>query len=186
MQTVPEAPGVAFLGRHHAARVEKLGGAALPDDARQHGTCSHVAAGQADAGKQEGAFRCRRGNPQVRCHRQNGASPHRHAIDRRDNRLAAGDHRLDQIASQAREGEEVLHRQADQGTDNVMHITTRTKIAAIRTEYHDIDIAGISQRAKRVAKLGVAVEGQRVLALRTVEADGRDFGLDLPQEMFRG
>src|SRR5690606_17696879 len=52
-QSVIEAPAVALAGRHGAAGVKKLRGTALPDDTRQDGTGTHVAAGKADAGEEE-------------------------------------------------------------------------------------------------------------------------------------
>ena len=54
------SPSVAFLGGHHPAGEQQLGGAALADDPRQDRAGAHVAAGEADAGEQEGGLRLRR------------------------------------------------------------------------------------------------------------------------------
>jgi hypothetical protein len=48
-----------------AAGVEQLAGAALADDARQHGAGAHVAAGQADAVEQKGGLAARRAQPHI-------------------------------------------------------------------------------------------------------------------------
>jgi len=131
MQGVPETPTFALIGAHHPAGEQKLGRAALTDDPGQHGAGTHVTTRQPDAGEQERAFRSRCRQPQVRGHGKDRARPHRHPVHRRDDRLAAGDHRLDQIAGHPGECQQVLRRLADQGADDVMHIAAGTEIAAV-------------------------------------------------------
>ena len=48
-QSIEEPPAFAFLRRHRAAGVEKLGRAALADDPGQDRAGAHIAAGEADA-----------------------------------------------------------------------------------------------------------------------------------------
>src|SRR6185312_14843485 len=102
-----------------------------------------------------------------------------------DDRLAAVEHRLDEVAGHAGEGEKLLHVHADQRTDDIVDIAAGAEIAAVGQEHHRIDVAGIDEIAERVAKLGIAFEGQRVLALRPVEPDGGDAIFDLPEKMLR-
>src|SRR5690606_798039 len=52
-------------------------------------------------------------------------------------------------------------------------------------EDEGVDVVGIGERAERVAKLRVAFEGQRVLALGPVELDHGDAALRAPEEMLR-
>ena len=109
-QPVVEAPALAFLGGHHPAGEQQFGGAALADDPRQDRAGAHVAAGEADAGEQEGGLRLRRRDPDVRGHRQDRAGAGADAVERRDDRLRAGAHRLDQVAGHPGEGEQARHR----------------------------------------------------------------------------
>ena len=108
-QPVVEAPALAFLRGHGAAGVEQFGGAALADDARQDRAGAHVAAGEPDAGEQERGLGFRRGEADVGGHGDDGAGADRDAVDGRDDRLAAIEHRLDEIAGHAGEGEQLLH-----------------------------------------------------------------------------
>ena len=103
------------VGAHRAAGVEQLGGPALTDDARQHRAGAHVAAGQADAGEQERRRRLRCGEAHVRCHGDDRSGADAHAVDGRDDRLAAPDHRLHQVAGHARERQQLLHVHATSG-----------------------------------------------------------------------
>jgi hypothetical protein len=120
MERVPEPPGETLLGAHGPSGVEELRRAALADDARQHGAGAHVAARKAHTCEQEGASRLRRGKPEVRGHGDDGACADCHPVHRRDYRLAAGQHRLDEVAGHPRKGQEVLHRLSDQRTDDIV------------------------------------------------------------------
>ena len=182
-QPVVEAPALAFLGSHRPPRIEKLGGAALADDARQDRAGAHVATRQPDPGEQEGGLGLRRREPDVRRHGDDGARSDGDAIHRGDDRLAAIEDRLDQIAGHPGEGEQLLHRPADQRPDDIVNIAAGTEIAAVGQEHHGVDIAGIGEASERIAQLLVRFEGQRVLAFRTVEADRGDATLDIPQKM---
>ena len=101
-------------------------------------------------------------------------TPSTAAIDR----LAAVEHRLDEVAGHPGEGEQALHVAADQRADDVVDVAAGAEVAAVRAEDDDVDVVGVGERAEPVAELGVAVEGQRVLALRPVERDARDAVLD--------
>ena len=52
------------------------------------------------------------------------------AIDR----LAAAEHRLDEVAGHAGEGEQALHVAADQRADDVVHVAAGAEVAAVRAE----------------------------------------------------
>ena len=122
VQRVPDPPGRALFSAHHPPGVQQFRGPALADDARQHGAGAHVAASQSNTSEQKCAFRVRRGQPQVRCHGDNRPGPDGNPLDRRNDRLAAADHRLDQVAGHPGEGQKILHVHADQRADDVMHI----------------------------------------------------------------
>src|SRR5258708_6170478 len=71
----------------------------------------------------------------------------------------------------------------DQRPDDLVHVAARAEIAAGAGHHHGADLAHIGELAEQVAELGVAREGQRVLALRPVERDRRDRSVDRPAEM---
>ena len=144
-EPVVEAPALALLGAHRAPGVEQFGRPALADDARQDGAGAHVAAGKADAREQEGRLGRRRREPDVGGHGDDRARPHRHAVDGRDDRLAAVQHRLDEIARHAREGEQLLHVHGDQRADDVVHIAARAEIAAIGQEHDRMHVVLVDQ-----------------------------------------
>src|SRR3546814_5099698 len=60
------------------------------------------------------------------------------------------------------------------------------KIAVGTGEDHDFGRGRVHYRAKRVAQLRIAGEGQRILALGPIEGDRGDAGLESPAEMLRG
>ena len=65
-----------------------------------------------------------------------------------------------------------------------MHVTAGGKIAAVGGEDHAVDVLGINQGAEHITQFGIAVESQRVLAIRAVQAD-RGYAIRcLPDEMF--
>ena len=180
---IVEPPPLAFFCRHRASGVEKFGGAALTDDPRQYGTGAHVAAREADPGEQESRFCIGGRQTQVRCHGDDSASTNADAIDRRNDRLAAMHDRLDEIPGHAGEFEQALHIHLHQRPDNIVHIAAGTEIAAIGTEDHRLDIVGIGEGAETIAKFGITVERQRVLAFRAIERDDRNAVLAVPFEM---
>ena len=144
-EAVEEAPGGALVGGHRAAGVEELGGAALADDARQHGAGAHVAAGEADAGEEEGGLRLGRAEAEVGGHGDDGAGADADAVDGGDDRLAAGEHRLDEVAGHPGEGEQALHVAADQRADDVVHVAAGAEVAAVRAEDDDVDVVGVGR-----------------------------------------
>ncbi len=173
-EAVEEAPGGGFVGGHHAAGVEELGGAALADDAGEDGAGAHVAAGEADAGEEEGGLRLGGAEAEVGGHGDDGAGADADAVDGGDDRLGAGEHRLDEVAGHAGEGEEALHVAADERADDVVHVAAGGEVAAVRAEDDDVDVVGVGEGAEPVAQLGIALEGERVLALGAVEGDAGD------------
>ena len=188
-QLVVEAPAFGFGAVHRAAGVEQLGGAARADDARQNVARAHVGAGEPDPHEQERHLAARRCRTQVRGHRDDGAGAGAHAVDRGDDRLRAGAHRLDQVAGHARECEQARHvavaLHLDQWPDDLVHVAARAEIAARAGDHHGLDVIGVGEVAERVAQLGVGFERQRVLSLRPVERDGRDLAVKLPEKMAR-
>ena len=130
-QPVVKAPGFAFLRRHGAAGVKQFGGAALADDARQDRTRPHVAAGEPDPVEQERGLRGGRGEAQIRGHGDDGAGAGGDAVDRGDDRLAAMEHGLDQVAGHARERQQLIHLHGNERADDLMHVAAGAEIAAI-------------------------------------------------------
>jgi hypothetical protein len=139
-QAVEEAPAFTLLAAHGAAGVQQLAGAALADDARQHGAGAHVAAGQADAVEQEGGLRapCPGAG---RSHRQDGAGTGAHAVDGGDDGLRAGAHGLDQVAGHAREHQQLGRLQLDQRADDLVHVAAEQKLPPAPDDHHGIDVA---------------------------------------------
>ena len=102
-----------------------------------------------------------------------------------DDRLRAGAHRLDQIARQAREGEQSFHVARQQRADDLVHVAARREVAAVGREDDGLDVVGAGQRPERVAQLRVRLEGERVLALGPRQRDDGDAALDAPVEVDR-
>ena len=153
MQRVEEAPALAFCRRHRAAGVEQLGGAALADDARQDRAGAHVAAGEPDAGEQEGRLRLGRGEAQVGGHGDDRAGAGAHAVDRRDDRLAAADHRLHQVAGHAREGQQLAS--CPWPTSGPMISCTsppEQKLPPFGGEHHHVDVVGVARGSRKVSR----------------------------------
>jgi hypothetical protein len=73
----------------------------------------------------------------------------------------------------AGEGEQARHVELGQRSDDVVHVAAGAEIAALAAQHHGLDVVGIGQIAEQVAQFGVGLEGQRVLAFGTVEADQR-------------
>jgi hypothetical protein len=70
-----------------------------------------------------------------------------------------------------------------QRPDDLVDVAARAEIAAGAGDHHRLHLAGISERPERVAKLGIAFEGQRVLPLRPVERDRRHAVGEIPAEV---
>jgi hypothetical protein len=156
---------------------------ALPDDAGEDGASAHVAAGEPDAGEQKGGARFRRGEADVGGHGDDRAGADADPVDRGDDRLAAADHRLDEIAGEPGEGEQALGIHRDERADDVVDIAAGREVSAVRAEHDGLDIFGLGEGAEGIAKLTVAVEGERVLAVRPVQGDERDGAVHVPAEM---
>src|SRR5205823_6985565 len=69
--------------------------------------------------------------------------------------------------------------------DDFVHISARAEIAAGAGDHHRLHLARVDKRAECVAQLGVAFEGQRILALRAVERDRRHAIREAPQKVLR-
>ena len=102
-------------------------------------------------------------------------APAHDAVDRSDDRLRAGAHRVDQVAGHARELEQPVAVHFGQRADDLVDVAARAEIAA--RAGHDDALArsrvAVSD-AEGIAQLGVAFERQRILALGPVERDRRD------------
>jgi hypothetical protein len=139
-------------------------GAALADDARQHRAGAHVAAGQADAVEQERRLRRAPCPGAVGRQRHHGAGPGAHAVDGGHDGLRAHAHGLDQVAGHAGEHQQLGRLQRVSGPMISCTSPPEQKLPpspVITTPAH---VAGVDQAAEQVAQLGIAVEGQRILA----------------------
>ena len=164
---VVEAPGEALVAGHVAAGEQELGGAAVADQPRQHRAGAHVGAGQADAGEQEGC-------PALR------AAPKRMSLAIA--RIAPAPAQTPSTAAMIGCGQERIARTRSpvirvkrsrpsssiliERTDDLMDVAARAEIAARAAQHDDFHLARVLQCAERVAQLVIAVEGQRILALR--------------------
>ena len=71
-----------------------------------------------------------------------------------------------------------------QRADDLVDVAARTEIAARAGQDDALARSRVAvERAERVAQLGIAVEGQRILALGPVERDRRDAVREVPPEM---
>jgi len=61
-----------------------------------------------------------------------------------------------------------------------VNVAAGAEVAALAGDDDGLDVVDVIERAERVAKLGIAAEGQRVFALRPVEADDPDLAVLLP------
>ena len=61
-----------------------------------------------------------------------------------------------------------------QRLDDLEHVAARAEIAALAGQHDGAHVRGVDEVAKQIAQLRVGFEGQRVLALGTVEPDRRD------------
>ena len=184
-EPVEEAPALALFAAHRAAGVKQLARAPLADQARQDRAGAHVAAREADAVEQEGGLAARRAQPQVRGHRHDRACACANAVDRGDDRLRAGAHRLHQIAGHAREHQQLGRLQPNQRADDLVHVTARAEVVAGADQHDGMHVGRVLERAEQVAQLGIRVEGQRVLAVGAIQCEGCDAVAHLPLEMRR-
>ena len=158
----------------------------MADDPRQDRAGAHVRARQADAGEQEGGLGVGRGEPQVAGHRHDRPGAGADAFDRGDDRLRAAAHRPHQVAGHPGEVEQA--RRASILVSGPMISWTsppEQKLPPAPVSTTAFTSRRVVQRAEGVAKLGIAFEGQRVLALGPVERDRRDPVREVPQEMLR-
>ena len=116
-------------------------------------------------------------------HREDRAGPDADPVDRGHDRLRAGPQRLDHRAGHAGEGEQLRHRAPRQRLDDLEHVAARAEIAAGAGQHDRLDVLGMAQRLEGALQLGVALEGQRILALGPVERERRDLVLDRPAEV---
>ena len=112
-QPVEPSPTLALVAAQHPAGVQQLARTAVADDARQQRARAHVAPGETHALEQERRLAARRAEAQVGRHGNDRAGARAYAVDRGDDRLRAGAHRLHEIAGHAREHEELRCRELD-------------------------------------------------------------------------
>ncbi len=72
-----------------------------------------------------------------------------------------------------------------QRADDFVHIAARAEVAAGAGDHDGLHVVGPFELVKQVAQFGVAVEGERVLALRAVQRDGADLVFHFPEEVGR-
>ena len=89
---------MAFFGAKGTTREQQLGCPALTDQSGKNRARTHVTAGKADPGEQEGAFRPIGSDTHVAGHRNDCASTHGDTVDGRDDRSAAVDHGFHHVA----------------------------------------------------------------------------------------
>src|SRR5262249_3398560 len=134
---IEKAPPLAFIRRHDTAGIKELRSVAVADDPRQQGASAHIATGQADTRKPERGFGLRRAETNVTEQRDHGAGANTDTVNRPDDRLRTGPHRLNEFAGHAGEFEQPLHVATQQRTDDVVDIAAGTEVAGARAEYDD-------------------------------------------------
>src|SRR6185312_4403509 len=115
--------------RHDAPGIKKLRRPAMADDARQQSAGTHVAAGKPNTGEQKCGLGLRRAQTDVAEQGDHRAGAHTDAVNRRDDRLRAGAHRLHKLAGHPRKLEESLHVTAGKGPNNVVNTPAEPKLA---------------------------------------------------------
>jgi hypothetical protein len=120
--TAEEPPALALLRGHEAAGIEQLRSPRLPDDARQDRTRPHVAAGKTDLVEQERDLGASGRQTHVRRHCDDRACAGANPLNRRDDRLRTGPHRLAKVAGHAGEGSEAFGVHLHQRADDLEHI----------------------------------------------------------------
>jgi hypothetical protein len=121
-QPVEKADTLGFAAGHAAAREQQVRRPPLANDPRQDGARAHITSGKADAVEQERHLGPLRPKPHVGRHRDDGAGTRTHTVDRRDDWLRAGSHRLDQFAGHPREGEKAGGSHLDQWADDLEYV----------------------------------------------------------------
>jgi hypothetical protein len=157
----------------------------MADDPRQDGAGPHVRTGEADAGEQEGRLGGRRAETDVGGHGKDRACARAHAVDRRDDRLRAVAHRLDEIARHPGEGEQAGHVHPGQRADDLVHVAARAEVAPRTGDHHRLDVGRVDEVAEHVAQLGIGLEGQRILPLGPVQRHRGDLVGESEGEMLR-
>src|SRR5437763_10794480 len=185
-QPVEKSPALCLLPAEHAAGEQQFRGAALADDARQDRAGAHVAAGQPDAVEEKRHLGRRRSNAQIAGHREDSTGARAHPLDGGDDRLRAGAHRLDHLAGHAGELQELFHLHLGERLDDLEHVAAGTEIPARSGDDECLYLIVLCRRAKQLAELGVAVEGERILLFRTIERDGCELALDREPKVARG
>ena len=64
-----------------------------------------------------------------------------------------------------------------------MHIASGAEIAPRAGDDHNIDVGGICQITEQISQFCVGIEGQRVFAFGSIERNGGNAALALPQEV---
>ena len=162
---------------HKLARQQQLAGASVSDDAGQEPGGPHVGAGEADLGEEKRDFRGFRGHADVARRGDHRARAGRRAVHGPDDRPPAAPHRENQIAREPRELLERFQVAPQQRADDVLDVAARTKRAP-RAGDDDRAHLGLGiQPPKRVAQLGIDLEGERIQPLGPIERNRRDVRL---------
>ena len=89
---------------------------------------------------------------QVGGHGDDGAGADADAVDRGDDRLAAVEHRLDEVAGHPGEGEQALHVAVDERADDVVDVAAGAEVAAVGAEDDDVDVVGSRASARNQSR----------------------------------
>src|SRR5439155_10329053 len=134
----------------------------------------HVGARQSHLGEEKGDLRRLRGDADVARRRDDCAGAGDRAVQGADDRPAAAPHRENQVAGELRELVERVEIAAQEGADDVLHVTARAERPS-RAGDHDRAYARFGvERTKCVAQLFVDLECQRIESLGPIERYGRD------------
>src|SRR6476660_10628143 len=182
---IEKAPALALLRCHDTSGIKKLRRAAMADDARQQSAGAHVAASKPNTGEQKCGLGLRRAQTHVAEQGDHRARPHTDAVNRRDDRLRAGAHRLHKLAGHPRKLEKSLHVTAGQRPNNVVNIPAGAEIATVRAKHDDLDIAGALKLAEGLPEFSITFESDRVLPFGALQRDHSNAVLDRPVEIFR-
>ena len=94
-----------------------------------------------------------------------------------------GSHGFDEIACHPCESQQIFHIHFGQRPDDFVHIASGAEIAPRSSDDHNIDVGGICQITEQVSQFCVGIEGQRVFAFGSIESNGGNPALALPQEV---
>jgi hypothetical protein len=99
--------------------------------------------------------------------------------------MGCGAHGFDQLARHPREGGEALGVHLDQRADDLEHVAAGREVAARSRDDDGFDVVVLGAGLEEIGQLAVALEGERVLPVRTVQGDRRHRAVDREQEVAR-